>query len=181
MRDMFYYSLELYHLPSLWSEDVWCSTITKSYTKWWNTALNCLLILQFTHITYCSFIMDTQSKPPQIWYKLWILPARCKLPTSCIKPVDFIKLHQVCEHETCCNLIFADLLQVDETTYIKPVCSLQLAASLLTTCNRLVIIKPEQAMRTHPDIGLVIADVLQLARFWLCRTLMTRQLHQRFF
>ena len=23
-------------------------------------------------------------------------------------------------------------------------------------------------MRTHPDIGLVIADLLQLARFWLC-------------
>ena len=84
--------------------------------------------------------------------------------TSCIKPVDFIKFHQVCEHETCCNLIFADLLQADETTYIKPACSSQLAASLLTTCNRLVIIKPEQAMRTHPDIGLVIADLLQLAR-----------------
>ncbi len=23
-------------------------------------------------------------------------------------------------------------------------------------------------MRTHPDIGLVIGDLLQLARFWLC-------------
>ena len=87
---------------------------------------------------------------------------------SCIKPVDFIKLHQVCEHQTCCNLIFADLLQVDETTCIKRACSSQLAASLLTTCNRLVIIKLEQAMRTRPDIGLVIADLLQLARFWLC-------------
>ena len=41
-------------------------------------------------------------------------------------------------------------------------------ASLLTTRNRLVIIKPERAMRTHPDIGLAIADLLQLARFWLC-------------
>ncbi len=68
------------------------------------------------------------------------------LPTSCVKLVDFIKLHQVFEHQTCCNLIFADLLQVDETTYIKPACSSQLAASLLTTCNRLVIIKLEQAM-----------------------------------
>ncbi len=66
------------------------------------------------------------------------------------------------------KLIFADLLQVDETTCIKPECSSQLAASRLTTCNRLVIIKPEQAMRTHPDNGLVIADLLQLARFWLC-------------
>ena len=79
-----------------------------------------------------------------------------------------IKLHEVCEHRTGCNLIFADLLRVDETTYIKPTCSSQLAASLSTTCNRLVIIKPEQAMRTHPHIGLVIADLLQLARFWLC-------------
>ena len=50
--------------------------------------------------------------------------------------------------------IFADLLQVDETTCIKPACSSQLAASLLITCNRLVIIKPERAMRTHPDIDL---------------------------
>ena len=31
----------------------------------------------------------------------------------------------------------------------------QIASSLLTTCSRLVIIKPEQAMRTHPDIGLM--------------------------
>ncbi len=23
-------------------------------------------------------------------------------------------------------------------------------------------------MRTHPDVGLVIGDLLQLARFWLC-------------
>ena len=65
-------------------------------------------------------------------------------------------------------LIFADLLQVDETTCIKSACSSQLAASLLTTCNRFVIVKPEQAMRTHPDIGLVIGNLLQLVRFWLC-------------
>ena len=71
-----------------------------------------------------------------------------------------------CEHQTYCNLIFADLLQVDKTTCIKPACSSQLAASLLTTCNRLVIMS-EQAMRPHPDIVLVIADLLQLARFWL--------------
>ncbi len=91
--------------------------------------------------------------------------ALMQLPTNCIKPVDFIKLYQVCEHQTCCNLIFADLLQVDETTCIKHACSSQLAASLLTTCNRLVIIKSEQAMRTHPDISLVIAELLQIACF----------------
>jgi hypothetical protein len=33
--------------------------------------------------------------------------------------------------------------------------------------------KSEQAMRTHPDIGLVIADFLQLARFWLCTAYVT--------
>ena len=31
----------------------------------------------------------------------------------------------------------------------------QLASSLLKTCSKLVLIKPEQAMRTHPDIGLM--------------------------
>ena len=31
----------------------------------------------------------------------------------------------------------------------------QLATSLLTTCNRLVVNKLSQAMRTHPDIGLL--------------------------
>ena len=33
------------------------------------------------------------------------------------------------------SLKTSDLLQVDETTCIKPACSSQLAASLLTTCN----------------------------------------------
>ena len=105
--------------------------------------------------------------------KLWILPAWCNLPTSCIKPVDFIKLRQVSMWTS--DLLqswylHADLLQVDETTCIKRACSSQLATSLLTTCNRLVIIKPKQAMRTHPDIGWFIADLLHLARFWLCNS-----------
>ena len=33
----------------------------------------------------------------------------------------------------------------------------QLAPSLLTVCSRFVIIKQEQAMQTHPDIGLMTA------------------------
>ena len=41
------------------------------------------------------------------------------LSTSCSNLVNFIKLQQVCENQTCCNLIFADLLQVVETTCIK--------------------------------------------------------------
>ncbi len=61
---------------------------------------------------------------------------------------------------------------VDETTCIKPACCSQLAGrkSVNNTCNRLVIIKPERAMRTDLDIGVVIADLLQLAHFWLCIT-----------
>jgi hypothetical protein len=58
----------------------------------------------------------------------------------------------------------ADLLQVDKTAFIKLASIWQLAANLVTTCSRLVILKPEQAMRTHPDICLVVADLLQLAR-----------------
>jgi hypothetical protein len=83
-------------------------------------------------------------------------------------------------HQTCSSQLAASL---QLTTCSKPavhnlqqVCGRQLAASLLTTCNRLDIIKLEQAMQTHPDIGLMIAsciksaaDLLQLARFWLCR------------
>ena len=61
----------------------------------------------------------TQSETPQTCCKLWILPACCKLSTNCSKSVDFIKLQQVCENQTYCNLIFADSLQVVETTCIK--------------------------------------------------------------
>ena len=69
--------------------------------------------------------------------------------SSWLKSVNFFMLRQVCENQTCCNLIFADLLQVVETICIKLVdknLDNQLASSLLTTCSGLVIIKPEQAM-----------------------------------
>ena len=49
----------------------------------------------------------------------------------------------------------------------------QLASSLLTTWNRLVVNKLLQAMRTHPDIGLLSTDLLQLACFWLCTSRVT--------
>ncbi len=80
---------------------------------------------------------------------------RHRLETSCgfYRPdaiCQKVSVDQACWlHQTCCNLIFADLLQVDETTCIKPACSSQLPASLQTTYNRLVIIKPEQAMRNN--------------------------------
>ena len=54
------------------------------------------------------------------------------------------------------------------TLYLKPLtgphlqqaCN-QLVTSLLTTCNRLVVNKLSQAIRTHPDIGLLITSLLQ--------------------
>ena len=79
------------------------STLPKGYTK------------------FCLCHLGTQPETQQTCCKLWILSALifCKLSTSCSKSVEFIKLQQVCENQTCCNLIFADLLQVVETTYIK--------------------------------------------------------------
>ena len=41
------------------------------------------------------------------------------LSTACTKSVDLIKLQQVCKSQICFNLIFADFLQVVETTYFK--------------------------------------------------------------
>ena len=69
-----------------------------------------------------SFILYRSRKlqqTTQTCCKLWILPACRKMSSSCSESVGFIKLQQVCENQTCCNLIFADLLQVVETTSIK--------------------------------------------------------------
>jgi hypothetical protein len=83
-------------------------------------------------------------------------------------------LHQICSSQIASSLQFTTFIK-SAVHNLQQACSSQLAASLLTTCNRLDIIKPEQAMRTHPVIGLMIAscirsaaDLLQLARFWLC-------------
>ena len=43
------------------------------------------------------------------------------LSTSCDKQVNLIKFKQICLNQACCNLSFADLLQLVETTCIKPV------------------------------------------------------------
>jgi hypothetical protein len=93
--------------------------------------------------------------------------------TTCIKPA-VRNLHQACSSQLASSLQFATCIKsVDDN--LRQACGWQLASSLLTSCNRLDIIKPEQAMRTHPDIGLMIAswiksaaDLLQLTRFWLC-------------
>ena len=69
------------------------------------------------------------------------------------------------EDQTCCKLIFADLLQVVQTLslWIKSLDN-QVASNLLTTCSRHVIIKPgEQVMRTHSDITLMTTRQLAAA------------------
>ena len=50
--------------------------------------------------------------------------------------------------------MFADLLQLVETTCSKPVDNNQLAKSLLRKCNQTL-----QAMPRHPDIGLLIKSL----------------------
>ena len=57
-----------------------------------------------------------------------------------------------CLHWTLCKL----LKPLASSLWIKNLDN-QLASSLLTTCSRLVVIKPEQAMRTHPDIVFMTA------------------------
>ncbi len=87
---------------------------------------------------------------------------------------DFARLLQdrQISQKIMCNLI---VVCCHVNINLHQVYSSQLASSLLTTCSRLDIIKPEQVMRTHPDIALMIAscnkpaaDLLQLVRFWLC-------------
>ena len=65
--------------------------------------------------------------------------------SSCIESVKNRYL------QTCCELF----KQLAIKLAVKQVDN-QLASSLLTTWSRLVIIKPEQAMRTHPHIGLTM-------------------------
>ena len=73
--------------------------------------------------------------------------------------------------QTCCNLLKQLVTSLWITSFDN-----QLATNLLTTCNRFVVNELSQAMRTHPDIGLLIKYVarlqnvklLQVARFWLC-------------
>ena len=65
------------------------------------------------------------------------------------------RLVTTCHLQTCYNL----LKQLAASLWIKSFDS-QLATSLLTTCNRLVVNKLSQAMRTHPDIGLLITSLL---------------------
>ena len=85
------------------------------------------------------------------------------------------KLQQVCCSQFPTSLLFA-ICSKSADHNLQQVCRFQLAASLpITICIKHDNIKSEQAMQTHPDIGLMItsrnksaAGLLQLGRFWLC-------------
>ena len=78
---------------------------------------------------------------------------------------------------------FADLLQLVEEKLQKPCWNNQLARSLLTTCNRLIL---SQAVASHANAywyRLVVTicykmsiNLLQLARFWPCMSLLIAEI-----
>ena len=85
--------------------------------------------------------------------------------SSCNKYVK-IRIVATCHLQTCCTLLKQLVASLWITSFYN-----QLATNLLTTCNRLVINKLSQTMRTHPDIGLLLVtscctistNLLQLA------------------
>ena len=91
----------------------------------------------------------TQPETPQTCCKLWTLPACCKLSSSCSKPVDFIKLQQVCEDQACCILIFADVLKLLQ----------QLAASLWISSLDKSVVQQLAASRLNASMLMQVAKI----------------------
>ena len=125
-------------------------------------------------LTVLCLIPDTQPKTPQTYCKLSILPACQQLPTSlsisssCKKSVK-IRLVANCHLQTCKLKQLAINLQ---QFYWND----QIATSLLTTCNWLVVTSCRKPCERILIYRLVVTscykmstDLLQLARFWLCR------------
>ena len=103
----------------------------------------------------CDFFQTTQPKTLQTCCKLYIFPVCFNLSTNCNELVNFIKLQQIrlvaiCHLQTCYNL----LKQLAASRWITSFDN-QFATSLLTTFNNFAVNKLSQAMRTHPDIGLL--------------------------
>ena len=55
----------------------------------------------------------------QLAASLWISSLDKSVVATCSKSVERINADASCENQTCCNMIFADLLQVVETTCSK--------------------------------------------------------------
>ena len=81
---------------------------------------------------------------------------RLLISLSYIKSVK-IRLFATCHLQTCYNL----LKQLVPSPWLTSFDN-QLAASLLTTWNKLVVNKLSRAVQTHPDIGLLITSLFQV-------------------
>ena len=99
---------------------------------------------------------------PVASYQFYRLVATCKqfatnlsISLSCNKSVK-VMLNASFHLQICYN----SLKQLAASLWITSFDN-QLATSLLTTCNRLVVNKLSQGMQTHPDIGLLITNLLQ--------------------
>ena len=120
------------------------------------------LELDFNSVTFrqpvCLLSYTVQPKTPLTCCKLSVLPACFNLSTnlsissSCNKSVK-IRLVATCHLQVCYNLLKKLAASLWITSFDD-----QLATSLLTTCNRLVLGELSQAMRTHPDISLWITS-----------------------
>ena len=112
------------------------------FILFWKPKLHALVTMSF---------LSTQPKTSQTWNKK--IATSLSISSSCNKSVK-ISLVATCHNaglfqlvETICNKRF-EIINLQQVRW-------QLATSLLTTCNRLVVNKLSQAMRTHPDIGLL--------------------------
>ena len=103
----------------------------------------------------------TQSKTPHTRCELSILPTCRQVPTNLSILSSFNMSVKTRLLATFHLQIYDNLLkQLAASLWITSFDN-QLATSLLTTCNRLAVNKLSQAMRTHPDIGLLITSLLQ--------------------
>ena len=111
------------------------------------------------------------------------------MSSSCIRFVGFRRLQKVCENQVWFSLIFADLLQVVETTCIKRVAE----TSWQSTCIKLVD-NLQQACYNQAganDANAILtsslrqqgnkpaADLLQFASYCLCNIPLYSRVHSR--
>ena len=83
--------------------------------------LNASMLMQAAKIRLVAtwYLLTCCKLLKQLASSLWITSLDKSVLATCSKSVERIKLDQVCENQTCCNLIFADLLQIVETTCLS--------------------------------------------------------------
>ena len=132
-----------------------------------NLETNYKQIMKSKHLTLLSQNKDVKfhvyNVPPlciapvvlRIRFTCQQVATNLSISSSCNKSVK-IRLVATCHLQTSYNLLKQLVASLWITSFEN-----QLATSLLTTCNRLVVNKLSQAIRTHPGIGLLITSLLQ--------------------